>query len=311
MRPPTYPSLRRCAVALLAAAAAVVGPASAHAFAAPAPAQQAPASAPSHAATNVAATNKGPIGWDTYRHLDRLPQLTQGVQTKQFSSFDRAGGNGDFQHCLRPGPNGGCVLAEHTGAGEIDSIWGTNFFNGTSGREDGAGNLHVVLDGQTILDAPFQDIVDGKLGAPFVFPLVANAEQSSGGVDILVPMPFRSSMLVYTDHDPDYYHVTYRDFAAANGVSTFSKADKALDVIAKLKAAGTADPKPANAHATTGNRSFRLAPGQSVRLADLQGPSSISQLRLHIPQLAGPPPQTVTDDGEPSAATPARIASSR
>jgi hypothetical protein len=29
---------------------------------------------------------KGPVGWDTYRRLDRLPELTRGVETKQFSS---------------------------------------------------------------------------------------------------------------------------------------------------------------------------------------------------------------------------------
>lgn len=179
---------------------------------------------------------KGAIGWDTYRQLNRLPDLTRGVQTKQFSSFDRAGGNGDFNRCLGRQAGGGCTLAQHSGPGEIDSIWATDFYQGQSGKVNNAGNLHVVLDGRTVIDAPFQDVVDGKLGAPFVFPLVANAEQSSGGVDVLTPMTYRSSMLVYTDHDPNYYHVTYRSFADAIGVPSFDPADKALDVIAKLKA---------------------------------------------------------------------------
>lgn len=287
---PGLTSRRLTAVlAILAAAVALVvtgGNAQA------APAGQAPASGPS------ASTDKGPVGWDTYRQLDRLPELTHGVQTKQFSSFDRSGGNGDFNRCLRQTAGGGCVLAEHSGPGEIDSIWGTNFYQGQSGREDGAGNLHVVLDGRTVVDAPWQQIVDGKLGAPFVYPLVANADQSSGGVDIFVPMPFRTSMLVYTDQNPDYYHVTYRDFADATGVTTFDPSDKALDVIAKLKAAGTADPKPAEPGARTDARTFSLAPGQSTDLADLNGPGSISQLKLQIPQLQAPPtPETVTDDG--------------
>ena len=247
------------------------------------------------AAPTDATGGKGPVGWDTYRHLEQLPDLTRGVETKQFSSFDRSGGNGDFRRCLRTGTNGSCVLAEHSGPGEIASIWATD----AGGDVTAAGNLHVIVDGRTVINAPFQDVVNGKLGAPFVFPLVANADQSSGGVYIKVPMPYRSSMLVYTDHDPLYYHVTYRTFADATGVSTFDPGDKALDVIAKLKAAGTADPKPAQPGATTTHQTFQLAPGQSTQLGVAQGPGSISGLQVHIPQLVVGPlaPIMVTDDG--------------
>ncbi|HZE34032.1 MAG TPA: hypothetical protein VE198_21690, partial [Actinoallomurus sp.] len=62
-------------------------------------------------------TAKGPVGWDVYRHADRLPELTTGTQTKQFSSFDRTGGNNDgFEgtySCLRT-VTAGCVIAEHS-----------------------------------------------------------------------------------------------------------------------------------------------------------------------------------------------------
>src|SRR5699024_6106385 len=37
----------------------------------------------------------GPTGWETYERLDLLPGLTSGVETRQFSSFDRTGGNDD------------------------------------------------------------------------------------------------------------------------------------------------------------------------------------------------------------------------
>jgi hypothetical protein len=61
---------------------------------------------------------KGPIGWDTYRRLDRVDELTTGVQTRQFSSFDRAGGNDDgfggTYSCLRTVAEG-CVIAERAG----------------------------------------------------------------------------------------------------------------------------------------------------------------------------------------------------
>src|SRR5262249_35586957 len=238
--------------------------------------------------------SNGPVGWDTYRHLDRLAEVPAGVQTKQFSSFDRTGGNGDFSRCLRTMPDGSCVLAETGGAGEIGSIWETR----DGGNVTATGNLTVVLDGQTVLHAPFQDIVDGKLGAPFVYPVVANADQSSGGVYIIAPMPYHTSMLVYTDHDPIYYHVTYRTFPSADGVPTFDPTDKASDVIALLKAAGTQDPKPAEPGARTQSADFSLTPGATEQLASGHGPGELSALRVRIPQLvAPPPPNNVSDDG--------------
>ena len=276
MRSSIHRLLRIAVVALLAAALGVLGLASAQA--APQPSDSA----------------KGPIGWDVYRHLDRFAELPQGVQTKQFSSFDRAGGNGDAGHCLRTATDGSCVLAEAKGAGEIDSIWETR----DGGDPTATGNISVVLDGKTVLHAPFQDVVDGKLGAPFVYPIVANADQSSGGVYIIAPMPYRSSMIVYTDHDPIYYHVTYRTFADADGVTTFDPTDKASDVITELQNAGTRDPKPALPGAITQSGHLSLPPGKSVQLASAQGPGTASAVRLQIPQLIAPPaPNNVTDDG--------------
>jgi hypothetical protein len=242
------------------------------------------------------ACDKGTIGWETYRQLDELPALSCGVQTRQFSSFDRTGGNDDgfagTYSCLRQ--DDGCVIAEKRGPGEIDSIW----FTRDEGDVRNDGNIKIELDGRTVLDAPLQDVVDGKLGAPFVHPLVANADQSSGGVYIKVPMPYRQSMKITTDANALFYHVDYREFADADGVTTFDPADKAADVVATLSDYGKRDPKPAQPGARTADRSFSLAPGQSTTLAGVDGPGMISQLRLRIPQLVGPPPpQNLTDDG--------------
>ena len=242
-------------------------------------------------------TGKGPVGWDVYRQLDRLAEIPTGVDTHQFSSFDRGGGNDDgfvgTYSCLRTGADG-CVIAEHDGAGEIESIW----FTRDGGDVTNTGNLKIELDGRTVLDAPVQDVVDGELGAPFVYPLVANADQSSGGVYIKVPMPYRGSMRVTTTNNPLFHHVTYRRFADAHGVATFDPADEALDVVETLRAAGTADPKPPAPSPDTQARSFRLDPGEAVQLARLRGPGAISELSLRIPQLVGAEPGLqVQDDG--------------
>ncbi|MGH3096878.1 MAG: DUF2961 domain-containing protein [Streptosporangiales bacterium] len=259
-----------------------------------APAQAAPAKP---AGGHGAGASKGPVGWDVYRQLDRLPELTPGAKTRQYSSFDRTGGNDDgfvgTYSCLRTEGDGDCVIAEHGGPGEIDSVW----FTRDGGNVTKDGNITIELDGKTVLDAPLQDVVDGKLGAPFVYPLVANADQSSGGVYIKVPMPYRKSMKVTTDSNALFYHVTYRTFSDASGVSTFDPDDKAKDVIETLNAAGTADPKPASDDARTNNQPLDVAPGESAVLGTAHGPGMLSALRLHMPQLRTPQRRTFTDDG--------------
>lgn len=44
-------------------------------------------------AAPLRAVGNGPVGWDVYRQLDRLPELTRAVSARQFPSFDRTGGN--------------------------------------------------------------------------------------------------------------------------------------------------------------------------------------------------------------------------
>lgn len=185
--------------------------------------------------------DKGPVGWDVYRELEGLPLERCGVETHQFSSYNRAGDNGDGSTswaCYRTDPEDGCVIAEANGPGEIDSIW----FTRDRGNVTLNGNIRIDLDGVRVLDAPLQDVVDGELGAPFTFPLVANADESSGGSVIKVPMPFRESMQVSVD-TTRYYHVTWRSFADAEDVATFDPTDPATDVHDRLAAWGTEDPK--------------------------------------------------------------------
>ncbi len=229
------------------------------------------------------------VGWDTYRRLDRLPYLSAATRTEQLSSFDRSGGNFDISTgndngsggCLATG-GAGCVVAEDRGAGEVDSIW----FTRDGGNVTRIGKIRIDLDGRTVIDAPLQSLVDGALGAPFVWPLVANAAQSPGGVYIKVPMPYRQSMRISVAKNLQYYHVDYRRFSSAEGVSTFSPADPALDVIATLRAAGTADPKPQARTATHDNRAIELPAGTGLTIAESTGSGTISALRLRLTEPA-------------------------
>jgi hypothetical protein len=236
--------------------------------------------APANAGTRTIA--KGPVGWDVYRRLDLLPQVRAGVQTRQFSSYDRSGGNDDgFEgtySCLRL-VRGGCVIAEHDGPGELESIWSTHDI---PGDVRATGRISVRLDGRTVLDAPLQDVVDGRRGPPFAFPLVANANQSVGGVYIKVPISFRRSMRVVTEHNPHFYHVTYRAFRDRRGVRTFNPRTGAADVLAKLRSAGRADPKPRPRNSRVTRASFAVGPGRRAVLTRLRGPGVLTALRIRL-----------------------------
>jgi hypothetical protein len=234
------------------------------------------------------------VGWDTYRRLDRLPYLSADTQTLQVSSFDRSGGDFDLSTGNQNGSGGclasggaDCVIAEDRGAGEVDSIW----FTRDGGNVTRIGTIRIDLDGQTVIDAPLQSLVDGALGAPFVWPLVANAAQSPGGVYIKVPMPYRQSMRISVAKNLQYYHVDYRRFSTADGVATFSPSDPALDVIATLRAAGTTDPKPTAPTAAHNNRVVELPAGAGLTIAESTGSGIISALRL---QLSEPTDQLLT-----------------
>jgi hypothetical protein len=229
------------------------------------------------------------VGWDTYRRLDRLPYLSADTETLQVSSFDRTGGDFDISTGNQNGNGGclasggvGCVIAEDRGAGEVDSIW----FTRDNGNVTRMGTIRIDLDGHTVVDAPLQSLVDGGLGAPFVWPLVANAAQSPAGVYVKVPMPYRQSMRISVGSNLQYYHVDYRQFSNAEGVRTFSPSDPALDVITTLRAAGTVDPKPPAPTATHHNRVVELAAGAAATIAESTGPGTISSLRLRLPNPA-------------------------
>ncbi len=238
-----------------------------------------------HAEPLSAGLGERVVGWDIYRRLDRLPYLGADTQTLQVSSFDRSGGDLDLSTGNRNGIGGclasggaGCVIAEDRGAGELDSIW----FTRDGGNVRAIGKIRIELDGQTVIDAPLQSLVNGALGAPFVWPLVANAAQSPGGVYIKVPMPYRQSMRISVASNLEYYHVDYRHFATPNGVTTFSSSDPALDVLATLRGAGTVDPKPAEPTAVHNNRIVDLPAGSGLTIAEATGSGSISALRLRL-----------------------------
>ena len=237
-------------------------------------------------------------GWDIYRNLDKLPELDNGSQTLEFSSFDRTGGNwsdgfdGKFSFLRQT--DQGYVIAEAKGSGEIQSMW----FTRDNGDVTKTGNIIIELDGKVVLNTSLQDLVNGKLGEPFVYPFVANAKESSGGVTIKVPMPYRESMKVICTNNPTFYHVSYRKFVTSDGVATFDPSYVPEDIMLASKEWGKKDPKPQHPNATKNETDFSLKNGETLALSEINGSGYINEISVNIPQFEGVPPTvTVNDDG--------------
>ena len=238
------------------------------------------------------------VGWDAYRKYD-LHHFRPGEVTRQFSSYDRTNGNDDGSHgtysCLEIEDDGSCVIASHNGPGEIDSIWFT--YDIDSVRP--IGNITIHLDSEIVLEDSLQRVVNGDLGAPFVWPFVGNTNDTSGGNVIKVPMPYRKGMKVFTEHNPHYYHVVYRTFPKDVQVNTFDPSDKAWDVIQTVRSFGIKDPKArqveSTSHSFKQNEKLHLVPGNSNTATISRGEGFITQLQLRIPEILGGAAET--DDG--------------
>lgn len=230
------------------------------------------------------------VGWDSYRTYD-LHYFRPGEITRQFSSYDRANGNDDGSHgtysCLDTEDDGSCVIASHNGPGEIDSIW----FTYDIGDVRAIGNITIYLDEDIAVEDSLQRVVDGDLGAPFVWPFVGNANDTSGGNVIKVPMPYRKRMKIVTEHNPHYYHVVYRAFPENVQVNTFDPSDEAPDVVQTAQSFGVRDPRTRLAESATNSYKqddkFYLAPGRSGTTVVDRGQGVITQLQLRIPEIVG------------------------
>ncbi|MCS7223378.1 MAG: DUF2961 domain-containing protein [Armatimonadetes bacterium] len=139
------------------------------------------------------------------RLLQRLADLRSIAYLKpwtcrQFSSFDRTGGNADAGHFLAR-YDGEAVLCETDGPGAVVRIWSAN----------PQGTLRIYIDGsqQPVLECPMRDFLEGRL-PPIRPPL---AMPSSGGAITYFPIPFAQKIkITVTNPGTMYYHVNVVHF---------------------------------------------------------------------------------------------------
>lgn len=218
-----------------------------------------------------------PVGMDTLlcgeTDLSRLPRLRDWTSNLQ-SSYDRSGGNGDFQSF--PALTGKtATLADLAGPGAVVRLWSAN----------PNGQLKVYIDDAAlpVLDMPFAKLFDGSLPA-FAPPLT---QASSGGFYSYLPLPYAKHCRITVD-DPHglYYQVNFLTFAPATPVRSFAlpltNADQAaLRAAARVwQSAGTDPALPGH------TRSVALLAGRTREIARFSGPGVIRSLEFAAPETA-------------------------
>ncbi len=200
------------------------------------------------------------------------------------TSFDRTGGNDDFNNPVRRDPDGWAVLADLPGPGCVTRCW----FTGTNGKHP----LQFYFDNEKKprIDTTMDGLVGGQ--PPYLRPVAAYEPWCWYS---LVPLPYRTRLIIKTPDgkprpdgtsDKPFYQIGYCPLPAKPRVQSYPAQ---LD---KLQTAMMTETRAQLMEALDGQRalapppwplqsaSLTLAPGQTLALADLAGPAILRDLRV-------------------------------
>ena len=226
--------------------------------------------------------------------LERLAVLPlPGETAAQCSSYDRHskydaktgkyidwGANADGDGCIRR-EGKQIVMAEMKGPGCIWRIWSAYALKG---------HVKIYLDGQTTptIDLPFIQYFSGNV-APFNYPMLSYNLETMGsrGQNLYMPIPYQKSCKVVADEGwGAYYHFGYGSFPKGTVVPTFS-AKVAAENAAELQKVNDffrdhLGEDPAGVRNEQGQSSFGgpLAPGETERVAEIDGPQAITAISV-------------------------------
>ena len=168
------------------------------------------------------------------------PRLLPGVETRSFSSFDRAGGNDDgFSSgrwsLLYTDERNESVIFDAAGPGVLRTMW---FTSGVGPFEDlKFGTLSFRFDGEERprFKADVDALFRGEAGAPFVKPLVQDGKTSTGGRVSWVAMPFRGRLVVSAQRTPAFYAMHYETFPSNWDVKSWVPGDNDAALAARFE----------------------------------------------------------------------------
>jgi D-arabinan exo alpha-(1,3)/(1,5)-arabinofuranosidase (non-reducing end) len=222
----------------------------------------------------IAGAADAPLGCEALARWDDLP-LFRDATCKQFSSYDRSGGNDDTGHYLSE-KDGVFVLADVRGPGCIERIWSAN----------PSGTFRLFIDGESKprVECPFTKLFEDAV-PPFLAPL---AGRSSGGWYSLVPIPFaRGCRIEVAGGERFYYQVTYHQFSPAKEIASFTPTPTPdglvwLDKARKVASGLGESPYEPDSRIVVDDKSGPLASGEHAVVAELSGPAEICGIRIDV-----------------------------
>jgi hypothetical protein len=223
-------------------------------------------------------------------HLAVLPDA--GEKGAMWSSWDRAStydeatgkyinwfANADGTGFIRK-EGAQIVMAEMEGPGCIWRIWSAG---------PGGGHVKIYLDGaaEPTVDMPFGDYFSGT-NAPFNYKSLSYYTWASGG-DLYMPIPYQKSCKIIADEKwGEYYHITYSTFSKDTTVPTFKK-ELVPEDVAALKELDDfyanklgENPGGVRKGEKTVEKTAKVKPGQSVKIAELKGARAITAIKCKM-----------------------------
>ncbi len=155
------------------------------------------------------------------------PIVQIGVESRYFSSFDRAGGNDDgFEgtySALYEDEKGEHVIFDAEGPGCLRTLWFTSDSGGYSSLS--AGLVRFYFDGEETprLVVEANELYKGT-AAPFLKPLVADNHTSTGGFACWVPLAYKESLRITTENRAFFYIAQYDTFPVDTAISSWTAA---------------------------------------------------------------------------------------
>lgn len=180
--------------------------------------------------------DKGPVGIKALDSFDLLPRIRYGVNTVEFSSYDREGYNDSgfsgAEEFLYVDDEGATVLVDVIGPGCIYNMFFAWPNHSMVPEElemtllENFGQVQVFLDdGQApVVDLSIDEIFS-KQHSPFLNPFVFSPDESSLGAVSYLPIPFRNSCKVRLTGGPQpfsFYQIWFHRYRDNEGVATFT-----------------------------------------------------------------------------------------
>jgi len=263
---------------------------------------------------NLFSQRSGKTGFEAMAHPETLPFLyPDGVQTRQFISYDASGDNEDFSFneawVKYIDSNGEYVIFEATGPGclyrQQMNAWGyievdgmkisLNNQLGTS-RSDARIKYYFDYETEPTIDAHFDEFFTGKI-PPYDTSFVYFDKQSRFSISYY-PMTFEKNLkitvvpenlkFITATHSNDFYQgplkwfqYTYLSYPEGYNTESHSNNEKHKSTITNSWKSLGNDPKQTIADKKI-SEEYKIPAGKSVTVLDYTGKGSVSSLKLKL-----------------------------